>query len=582
MKKVVVMMKFSSFLQKIYKVKNNKITKQEDFVQQLFKTCSPTFTYTDDYCKKILSGRKPLSDDLRNFVLQDGNFNDIPIFFEEHINKKRFADLLDDFEVGEDGKKDLSIFAEALTYQFVNYIEYGEGKLTTSVKTIYEMLIDQYGNGAIKDANEKALFSAYQQLYQAITSLASIRINKDILTLQAPFENFFNFIYKAFRSYDSKCNLQGKDIYVYVKDKILDGKLIIDDYLKKISEPGALPIELIKQIHFTIYDNYKFEDKDLSLAIRLFEKNERRRILETFKNSEFYPVNEIFFTQRITFSVEGHENNLLNDVLNITNRAFAIFKSIGMNLKQDDPNLLKITKEIDNAFKSLKSSTIQYVVDGVYFPKTGVVQYAPSIVPMLAMKDGSLIETGSIKINCSKHPLLSKEIPFSDKFKLVVGFQNEVWKTNNHENFMAELYTLNNDNTFRLYMIPVTSKARVYRLIREVSKHVYKDWMVGFVFTSVVVYNTYNSEESKKNLIKMTSNGRERVGKDALVSYSYFNENRYGLSITEEDPISGKKPNIDENFCSFLTPLIRHIQFNDFYQKNKERIEKELKKKKNK
>lgn len=97
-------MKFSTFLQKIYKVKNYKITKQEDFVQQLFKTCCPIFSYTDDYCKKILNGNKPLSDDLRDLVSSNSDYKDIPLFFEEHINKKHFTDLLDEFEIDEDEK----------------------------------------------------------------------------------------------------------------------------------------------------------------------------------------------------------------------------------------------------------------------------------------------------------------------------------------------------------------------------------------------------------------------------------------------------------------------------------------------
>lgn len=575
-------MKFSTFLQKIYKVKNYKITKQEDFVQQLFKTCCPIFSYTDDYCKKILNGNKPLSDDLRELVSSNSDYKDIPLFFEEHINKKHFTDLLDEFEIDEDEKKDLSIFAEALTYQFANYIEYGEDNLPTSVKTIYEILVDQYGNGSIEDANEKALFSAYQQLFQAVTSLASIRVNEDILTLQAPFENFFSFIYKTYRSYEAKCNRQGKEIYVYVKDKILDGKLEIDDYLKKISEPGALPIELIKQIHFTIYDNYKFEDKDLSLSIRLFEKDEHKRILKTFKNFEFYPVNEIFFTQKISFSIEGKDNNLINDALNICNRTFSILTSIGMNLKQDEPYLIEINQQIDKAFRNLKSSTIQYVVDGTYYPDNGVIKYAPSIVPMYATKDGKLIESGSQSIEFSRHPVLKINEPFKTKFKLLVTYQNEVWKMNKHEGFMAELYTINRNNTFRLYLVPVTSKARLYRLIREVSKHVYVDDMVGFILTSIVVYNTFENDESKNNLIKMTSKGREKAGKDALVSYSYYDGKKYGLSLTKEDSILGKTPTNDIAFYNFLTPLISHIHFNDFYQKNKDRIEKELKEKKTK
>lgn len=569
-------MKFSLFLQKIYKVKNSKITRQEDFVQQLFKTCCPTFSYTDDYCKKMLNGSKPLSDDLRTYVFENSDYDKLPRFFEDHINKKHFVDLLDEFEVYEDEKKDLSILAEALTYQFSIYIEYGENNLPTSVKTIYETLIDQYGNGSIEDANEKALFSAYQQLFQAITALASIRVNKDILTLQAPFENFFSFIYKTYRSYEAKCNRQGKDIYVYVKDKILDGKLAIDDYLKKISEPGALPIELIKQIHFTIYDNYKFDDKDLNLSIRLFEKDEQKKILETFKNFKFYPVNEIFFTQRISFTTEGGKNNLLDDAFNIINRTDRIFRSIGLNLKPDYPPLVKITNELNNAFAELKKTTIQYVVDGVYYPENGTINFSPSIVPMVSMKDKSLIETGSDKVKLYKHPVFRIKEPFKTKYKLLVGYQNEVWKMSGHEDLMAELYTFNKDNTFRLFLVPVTSKARVYRLIREVSKLVYQDQMIGFAYTSIAVYNTYNDDESENHFDKMTSDQRIKIGKDVMISFAYHDEKVYGYSISKKDSKLGKKPIENDYAFPFLTPLIRHIHFCNFILKQEELKDKKI------
>ncbi|MGE4320634.1 MAG: hypothetical protein AB7E61_04185 [Acholeplasmataceae bacterium] len=569
-------MKFSLFLQKIYKAKNNKITKQEDFVEQLFKQCCPTFTYTPDYCKKILNGNKPLSDDLRTFVIENSDFENLPVFFDEHINMNRFNDLLDEFEIDKDEKKDLGTFSEALTYQFVNYMEYGENEIPTSVKTIYEMLLDEHGNGSIEDANEKALFSAYQHLYQAISSLTSISIKDDILTLQAPFESFFNFIYKAYRSYETKCNREGKNILVYVKDKILDGKLIIDDYLKKITEPGALPIELIKQIHFTIYDNYKFDDKDLNLSIRLFEKDEQKKILETFKNFKFYPVNEIFFTQRISFITEGKENNLLDDAFNIINRTDRIFRSIGLNLKPDYPPLVKITKELNNAFAELKKTTIQYVVDGVYYPENGTINFAPSIVPIVSMKDKSLIETGSHKVKLSKHPVLRIKEPFKTKYKLLVGYQNEVWKMSGHEDLMAELYTFNKDNTFRLFLVPVTSKARVYRLIREVSKLVYQDQMIGFAFTSIAVYNTYNDDESENHFDKMTSDQRIKIGKDVMISFAYHDEKVYGYSISKKDSKLGKKPIENDHAFPFLTPLIRHIHFCNFILKQEKLTDKKI------
>jgi len=580
--KEVLHVKFSTFLKKIYKVKNTKISLQGIFVLRLFQTCSTNFSYTEDYCKKLLNGSKPLNEELRSFVSNESNYDELPKFFEEHINKNHLIDLLDEFEIADDIKKDYSIFAEALAIQFENYIKYGEENLPTSVNSIYEILIDQYGNGAVENSNEKALAAAKQYLYHAITSLSSIRVQEDILTLQEPFESFFSNIYKAFRVYESKCNLDGKEIYKYVLNKLIEGKEQIDDYLKRASEIGALPIELTKEIQFTIYDNYKFDDKDIELSIQLFEKNEQQRILDEFKKLEFYPVNEIFFTQRISFRIEGQEGNIMDQAFRICFQSLAIFESIELNIDAEYPVLKSISKKIIDAIPKLELSTIQYVVDGTYFPEKDIIDYAPSVVMRLVMKDGSSTEGHLLKRDMSTHPYLCEKAPLEVNFKGLFHKFNDVWKISGHDGMAIEFYTFNRDKTFRHHLVQPTSKARIYRLIREQTHMVYHDDIIGFMYMGLVSQLRVPKGTSMEEISKMTSDERIAIGHDVLVGYGFYDNEKYSFEITKEDSLSGKEP-VDSKFdFRMFTPLIRHIHFNDFYYKNKDRIEKELKEKKSK
>jgi len=575
-------MKFSLFLQKIYNVKNTKITKQGDFVLQLFNICSSNFTYTEDYCKKILNGTKPLNDELRTFVLKESNFEEVSSFFEEHINENHFNDLLNAFEIPEDIKKDFSIFTEALANQFENYIKYGDDNLPTTAESIYEILIDQYGNGTIKNANEKALSSAKQYLYHAITSLSSIRVQEDILSLQEPFESFFSNIYKAFRVYESRCNLEGKRIYKYVLSKLNESDEPIDIFLKRTTEIGALPIDLIKEIHFTIYDNYKFKDKDLDLSIRIFEKDEHKRILKAFKELEFYPVNEIFFTQRISFSITGQEGNMMDHALYICFQSLAIFESIELNIDAEYSDLKNISNEINNSIPQLEMSTIQYVVDGTYFPEKDIVDYAPSVVMRLVMKDGTSKEGHQLKMEMANHPYLCEKAPMEANFKNLFRMFNEVWKLTGQDGMAIEFYTFNRDKTHRHHLVQPTSKARIYRLIREQTQLVYHDDIIGYMFMSIMSAYKPTNEVTIEAISKMTSSERIKYGHDILMGYGYFDGKTFNFQLSKEDSVNGNEFMESKSHPPMFTPLIRHIHFNDFYYKNKDKIDKELQEKKHK
>jgi len=554
---------FSDFLKNIYKSKNGNITTQEEFVKSLFVACAPNAAYADDYYKKLLNGRKPLTNDIREFMISNGIFDNVVPFFEKNISEKRIIDLFEDFDINVNEKKDLSVLAEALSVQFEIYMRYEENEIPTSVQRIYEVLLDQYGNGLIENANEKALFAAKQYFFQAMSALNAIKVNEDILTLQGPFENFFSNIYKSYRAYESNCNLEGRDILRYIRTKILKNNTEIDDFIKMIAEPGALPIELYKELLFTIYDNFTFKDRDLKLSIQLFEKQEKEMIIQEFKNFKFHPVSEIFFTQFIRFKLKGKEKNLIDEAIYICEITDAIFNSIQMNLKTNYDPLDKITDEIKGAFRKLKHTEIQFVVDGVYYPSTGKINFAPSIIPMISIQ-GKLVETGTQKFKISKNPVLkkiNKFAPLDVKFSYLFDFQHFQWKTKgDYGEMMAEFYTFNKDNTYRLFLVPITSKARIYRLVRDVLKLVFVDQMIGFSYTSIMTINYISAENDLNKFLKMTSDERIQIGEDQLVGLAYQNKQVYSKAISKKDSIAGYKPEDTTVDYSIFIPLIKYIE----------------------
>lgn len=521
-------MKFSEFLQNIYKCKNDKITKQEVFVLKLFKTCCSSFTYTEDYCKKLLNGNKPLSDDVRNLVSDNCDYRGLPSFFEENINNNRFQDILDAFDIEKDEKKDLSIFAEALSYQFENYIKYGENQIPTSVKTIYETLIDQAGNGKIKDANEKAVFLAKQYLYNAIASLVGLSANKDVLSNKGPFEAFFSNINSIFRTYEQNCNREGRILYKRIHETIVNNNDERDSYLKIITEIGSIPLELVKQVKYVVYDNYTFKDKVTETTIKLFEEFENKKKVEALKSISFYPVNEIYFTEFIEFVRENNSHNLLTDAIYMMSKAEAILNALEVNLPIY-PLMDKINKEINSIAKKLDLNLIQYMSDGTYYPETEEIEYASTMEPRFEMRDGRTRLAGDLKMPISTIPMF-KDLRTFDEYLNELFSWHCFLQTTIPGDMMNELITINEDGTCRYYMFPPTCKAKVYREIRMISSRVIEDKTVGFItINQMLAYR--GIDES----VKMTTKERQPTGQEILFGFGYYDGKGYSIAALMDD-----------------------------------------------
>lgn len=559
---------FSTFLKNIYKAKNSNITTQEEFVKQLFTSCAKNISYTDDYYKKILSGRKPLSKDIRDFVLEKPNFENVIIFFENNLDEKRLPDLFESFFIAPDEKKDLSIFSEALTYQFHNYLKYNEDEIPAATQAIYSVLLDQYGNGSIPNANEKALFYAKQNLLNAIVSLNSISVVKNVLDLQMPFDNFFTSLYKAYRVYEENCNLEGKNVYNYIKEKISEETEEIHNYLRYISEPGAKPVELIKEIKHKIYNDNILKDDNFINTFGLFDENEEEKLLKEFNKPEYSELIEVFFTQYVIFKLPNDTENLMNKALFFTEITFNIFDSIEKNVCEPYEPLAKINLELNNALKDLRNSSIQFILDGVYYPKENRVLYAPS--SKIIMGNGNkILEPGQDKFILSNHFALkkiNKYSPLELKFKYIFDYQHMIWKLEKYGLIASELYTFNRDGTYRLFLTIPTIKSRIYRLVRETMNLVIFDDIIGFSFTSVETVNIIKDQETFNKLTSMTTEERIQDGEDRLHSIFYTENKLLQRVISKEDSLLHKLPKEETGYSAMFKPLIAMIKANQLNQ----------------
>lgn len=553
---------FSDYLKIIYKAKNNNITTQDEFVKQLFISSADGISYSDEYYKKLFQGSRVISSDIREYMNEHANYEKTVHFFNSNINELRLNDLFNDFKIDKEQKKDLKIFSEALSIMFEIYMKYEHDKIYTSVNTIYEVLLDQHGNGSIVDANEKALFAAKEYFYQSIKSLTTIKSNNDVLSLKGNFESFFQYLYNSYRAFESNCNLEGKRMYNSIKNQVLKDNSNDTNYLKLITEPGTRPIELQKDLSFVIYDNYTFKDKDLNLTIKLFDEQENEQILKQFKEFKFYPVNEIFFTQYIEFKLSDDDDNILKKSLQIINLTQIIFNSIEKYLKEDYEPLVKINDKLNIVLKNLKQSTIQYIIDGTYYPKTGNIEYHPSVTLLLG-NGKNLTETGQDKFNINHYPVfmaLPKDISFHNRFHYLFNYQHHLWKNMfKYDDPMVEFFTINKDGTFRLFLVPPTSKSRIYRLIRDITTLVTHDHIIGFYYTGVMTINRYQTEDELKKYWEMPYEERLKIGEDQLFGLSFNNGTIFTSTITKSESIRGDEPKFTEIDYSIFIPLMTEI-----------------------
>lgn len=567
-------MKFSTFINFLYKNKNANITSKDEFVIQLLESTGNKFHYSNDVAKKLASdgpSHRPLNDDIRNYFNNNIDQSKVIEFFQNNINTLRLVDLFLAFNISEEEKKDFNILVESLATQFINYLKYGENKLNTTVNSLYITLCDQYGNGSDPNANKNAVFAAKQEYYSALQNLSNLNPKAELIKLKSPFENFFRGIQNSLKIYESKCNLTGRTIYKQIRDDILKlefpgfpNDLNINEFLAIITEPGSLPLNLVKTLKYVIYDNKTFEDKVTELSIRLFDNFSTKDIINMFKNVDTNGMNELFFTEYIIFSIDGSDRNLLYDATYIIAK-FELLWNILEKKFEPHEHLEKLNNKINALIDKFQMNNISFLADGSYFPFKNEFTYYATMDVFLGSFENHMIAPGDDKFPTSNFPFFKDAKTYIDKFKNFFHWHLFLQTQIHKGDMMVELITFNDDGTIRYYMFPPTCKAKIYRKVREISQLAISDGMIGFMTVSISLFFEYSAD-----IINMTTEERAPLGKEYLVGNAYFDDTFYTISkdlnegMTKCEIISSKQIT-----SPVYVPLINEIKK---YQYIKEHI----------
>lgn len=562
-------MRFSDFLGVLYTNCLKTITRQDVFLRELLKSAGGNFNYTDDYLKRILNGQKPFTADFRKLFPVEINKEGASKYLQKSINPRRIDDLLESYGVQDEEERDFLVFCDAAASQLQNYIQFGENGITTSMEDVYLTLLDQSRNGLVENANEEALCFAKNYLSQGLNAIASIREGDSVLSLQCPFENFFDSIFKVFKVFNARCNRKGRDLLKKARGAVLEeAKPEVALYLSKIVEPGASPVDLVKEITIRVYDNYMLRDRFATIGIGKEEISEVGLIKAAFKQLKWYPVNEIFFTETIVFREVEKKLNLVEFAEGICRCVRNMLSLVQLGICNNYPGYNKYDKAIRDGLFKLAESKTQYTVDGTYYPQTEELEYAITWSVLFGNEDGSSIEPGSFKYDIRKDPLLKGYDPnsFHQVVYVLNSWMNWVWqKGDGTHDPMVELYTFNKDKTCRKFMVSVMSKPGMYRLIRKAAETVKDDKIDGFVFSNVLLWYFPENDEEWEKLRSMTTNERMEYpeSKEIMLSVGYKDGEFYYVGITKEASKNNESPQWMGDYFSmkfpFLQPLISVI-----------------------
>ena len=548
-------MKFCEFLQILYKNKNSHITTQEDFVVQMFCSGGAKFSYSEGYGKNLLSGKKPLTDDIRSLIDKKFNFDFLGEFFYKNINKNRLGDLFEVFNIPNDIDQVLYVMSVACVFQFKKFMETGN-ECDCIIDVCYENILDKIVFGdKVEEANVDAVLKAKEFIYNAITSLSKTRSMEPVINNRACFESFFSAIKSAHYTFIKNANYKGRQIYrafcsgAYKKDRPQD------KFLYEVATQANKPISLIKQVKYLVYDNLTFADSTSECTIDLYDCEYGKRV-EALKKVDPKGQREVFFTELIYFKFEDSHRNIIEDYYYTLLKSMAGFdyfeSQFGTNEK-----LKKINESIKKEKEKLDGLFIDYMTDGTFYPETDEIEYAPSIEPVLYDKNGKAHLTGDETAPLDRMPLFNGTKTIEDRLRIMMLFHAHTMReAGRFQEMMHEVYTFNEDGTFRLYLIPPTCKAKVYRKIRLIASRVKKDKTIGFMACCAMTYIDENVDENAKLL----SRERAAIGKDCLMGYWFENGELCCIGYNEDQILKGdiKTPNFGAQ-TNLYNPIVYEI-----------------------
>ena len=461
--------------------------------------------YGDEKLKGIYTGARPIvPSDIDSYTKKDR----IPEF------KKYFIDLLDEdktqtifakFSIEKDEKIDFQIMCESIAMQFQNFSRYGD-LANTTVKSIYEVLIDSQGYAADSNANEKAINASYELLLNAVTHLSRVNpILNQISDVKEPIESFLMTITQVYSVLFARMNRLGRITYKSLREKYIRKNSKADKYIKMASEPGALPIELIRGLEVVAYDLPNNKDFFIGAEADISEEYTKEDLIQGLEGiKELKDYVEIYFTEFTFYHLKNEKDSLVDSVYVLVQITRDFLKQLSKELHADVPE--KILADIAHKYTDVERLSIAFAFDGSYYRPTKTVTYAPTIEFMMVNDDGSVIRTGQDRFTFDKRCHYYGET-IDEVIQKFTAHQIALCQSMK-EDPMNEVLVINADKTYRYYMFVNTSKAKTYRKIREIAAMGYEEHAIAVIIQTIDVIHFEEKDENRTKLMLMPAQDR--------------------------------------------------------------------------
>ena len=514
-------MNFSIFLKSFIPYRNSNISLQEHFLIQLFEVSGEEFNYSEDYAKKLCNGTKKLTNDIKSqFTIV--KVENVKRFLIENINSLRQYEIFDNLGINTSEKWDFECLMETIAVAFKEYILYKKLNLDLDVKKIYEKIIDTKYKTNESNANEKALVKAKQYLLNALVSLENLSPTKDLIQLQAPFTAFFNNIIEIYSILKNQCNRMGRFLINNRINTLLSNNQ--NDLFNILLNENIEDFLIKKKIQLTIYDNIFNLGENKIFEFDLYD-DESTYILEDNLNIK-YPLREIFFSEEIIFQINNFKNNILEDIFYICNQT----KLFLFELEKDFitlPAINKLNLLIDEAHTKTSALEIKFYNDGHKDFILNEIYYAENMDVTFTDKKGLHHKCGEDLMSLSK---LYGTTSIYSAFDLFCARQYGLYIDNKCEDLMNDFQLITQDKNIRWFYIPPTSKATIYRRLKQFKSMVKKDKIIGFFAQFIMVIN---SDEKKSSPIEE----RIKTGEDAIICYCYYKGEHFTRLLKKSDAL---------------------------------------------
>lgn len=500
--------------------------------------------YGDEKLKGIYTGARPIvPSDIDSYTKKDRTA-EFKGFFLKILNDNKKDYLFSKFEIDPEDKEDFDLMCEALAAQYQNFTRYGDYANTT-VKSIYESILDSHLKETGDKANVDAVVAATRLFYSCVEAALSIKLDGSLFEARTPIETFLRNIYDVFNAFNIRCNHAGRLAYKRVRDDFFKKNSKISEYLKMVSEPGSLPIELENQVTVFLWNCTEGEEQYFLAGNFDYDLEYNREALMTGMK-KYIPaeIPEIPFSEYLNIHLKGDNKCLISDFKYLINDVYLLLKTMQAEFKASK-ECEDINAKIFECIKKINGVQLSLVTDGTYYPKEGRLKYAVTMEMFQSLGDGRIIKTGDdlFTVTNLKHV-------YSDSFVNMLGNfiamlmviltikhepkEGEVTPTSQLEDecgtpIMTEIVTLNTNKKCRYFMFPPTCKAKTYRKIREIASLAESDEMLGFLYGQLVT----TTAPTLENLMK-TSEERMKSGTDYLCAYGYWNKKLYQIVIPME------------------------------------------------